>query len=107
MEHDDDIDITYMNRQLARGRKPKVTAWHRDALHDCRDKVRWAESEPQQVFREVATTLRKLPEVMRVLSNAVERFDDINSQCNYGDGRGHRGSHSSDSPQPTKKRRRE
>lgn len=79
-DDDGDIPITYENRQLAhQSRIPVAELWHRDAIEDCRQKIRWAETELRNAFREVAQSLRRLPDVMNALTSAVDRFNEIPS----------------------------
>ena len=77
---DDDPVITYHDRALATRNhdyRNDVGNWHRNAALDCRDKVRWAEGELKTIFKELATTMRGLPEVIRVMNSAIQRFDEI------------------------------
>ena len=79
-KNDDDPVIVYHDHALAtrnHAYRNDVGNWHRNAAMDCRDKVRWAEDELKTIFKELATTMRRLPEVIGVMNSAIQRFDEI------------------------------
>ena len=79
-KNDDDPVIVYHDHALAtrnHAYRNDVGNWHRNAAMDCRDKVRWAEDELKTIFKELATTMRRLPEVIGVMNSVIQRFDEI------------------------------
>ena len=78
---DSDIELTYLNKHLVTYRSGKeVTSsrfTRRDEMQKCRDDVAWSNDELKKTFKDLATTMTKIPRILQVMDAALKSFDDL------------------------------